>query len=212
MKQYKFLLFDWDGTLVNSLPVWIRAYKKLFKKYGITVSGQEILSKAYGNPKGCVNFGITNYDNFNVELFELVLETYYKASMFKGALNILTLLKENSYKLALITNTPNALIQSYFKENKLPDLFDVIITRDDVLKLKPNPEGYKKALAQLGVAKKLYKTVLVVGDSLQDIVAGDKLGIDCALFEPRKTDVENNINYDPKIKTLNELKNIIRVE
>jgi len=209
MKQYKFLLFDWDGTLLNSLPVWIHAYKKLFKRYGVVASSDDIRSKAYGNPEGCVNFGIADYENFNKQLFELVQVSYFKAGMFRGALNILSNLKENRYKLALITNTPSSLIQSYLKKNNSPDFYDAIITREDVNALKPDPEGYKKALAQLGVAKRQYKAVLVIGDGIQDMVAGNKLGLDCAFFAPKKMKEHSNIDCNYIIKSLAQLKAIV---
>ena len=155
---------------------------------------------------GCVSCGISNHEEFNRQLFELVLKAYSKATMFKGALNVLQYLKKNHYKLALITNTPSVLVQSYFNNNNLPNFFDVIITREDVSKLKPNPESYKKALLLLGVTKKQYKNVLVIGDSEQDIAAGNKLGIDCVLFEPRKTERNDLVNYEYKIKSFEELK------
>lgn len=188
MKHYKYFIFDWDGTLANTLEVWFHAYVVLFQQYGLTVSYKEISEKAYGDPLGCVKFGINDFETFNKQLFRLVEKKYSAADLYpevKHTLNYLN--NEKDFKLFLFTSTNRQLVTKSLKKNGLVSYFDMIIGREDVRRLKPDPQGIEIIIEKY---KCLRNEVIIIGDTEKDILAGERSHIDTILFMPNQ-----NIKY-----------------
>jgi len=84
-----------------------------------------------------------------------------------------TLRQLASYKKAIITNTPTDCARQILRKFEIEQYFKEIITSDDVVKAKPDPEIVFKACERLGVNS---KTVILVGDTESDVKAGRTAG------------------------------------
>ena len=100
----------------------------------------------------------------------------------KYAKEVIFKLKEKSYTLVLATLSPKKVLEIYnninqklIKEFKIYDVFDLVLTYDDVKKKKPNPEVYLKVLERLNVSK---EECLILEDSLEGVEAANNAGIE----------------------------------
>ncbi|MCX7854339.1 MAG: HAD family hydrolase, partial [Caldilineales bacterium] len=78
-----------------------------------------------------------------------------------------------TYRLALVTTRDREAVGHFLQRNGLADLFDAVVTRDDVRRLKPHPEPVILAAQRLGLTP---QECLMVGDTAVDIQAGGAAG------------------------------------
>lgn len=116
----------------------------------------------------------------------------YNIDYKENAEKFLKELKNNHLKLALATisrikqlNVYKTINQNIIKKANLDDYFDVILTRDDVQKTKPNPEVYNKIADKLGVSK---NEILIIEDSLIGVQAAKASQIDVAVIYDKYSD------------------------
>jgi len=166
------ILFDMDGVLVDSLDSWWKALNSAllrFKHQEITRDefrktywGHDLkanLKRLQLNPEVATFCNIT-YGN-HLDYIHIYPDTK------------ITLQKLSSYKKAIITNTPTDCARQILRKFSIEQYFQEIITSDDVLKAKPDPEIVFKACERLGVDP---KTVILVGDTESDVKAGRAAG------------------------------------
>ncbi|MCO7125729.1 HAD-IA family hydrolase [Sporolactobacillus shoreicorticis] len=179
------VLFDFDGTLANTLPLTIFAMQKVFKKYdGQSYDGHEIVSM-FGPPEEeMVRKNLKNQSAAldAVDLYFILYEEEHDRYVEKNAeiFNMLGLLKDMGIRIGLITG--KARRSFLISEEKLgfKDIFDSVITGNDVVNPKPDPEGIKQTLIKFEAdpAKSIY-----IGDANGDILAGKAAGIHTAAVQ-----------------------------
>ncbi|MGB8779932.1 MAG: HAD-IA family hydrolase [Candidatus Bathyarchaeia archaeon] len=94
------------------------------------------------------------------------LDSAKKSRLFPETISTLQTLRELGAKIGLVTNTSRRAVDVVFKIHGLKEYFDVVVTREDVTKLKPDPEGVLVATRKLGA-----KRFVVVGDLVLDVLA-----------------------------------------
>ncbi|MFH1173682.1 MAG: HAD family phosphatase [archaeon] len=179
--MYRALLFDLDGTLINSLPYHYLAFKDLLDEHGIHINDRH-LRTLMGKSTEDIFAELKKKYGFAEKTADLLEERRYHYFKFVGQRNLLfpgvmsTLkLLHKTHKLALVTGS-SRVIMSHSTNKAFSALFDVIITINDVKKGKPEPESFLKAAKQLKV---LPKQCLVIGDSLYDALGARHAGMDC---------------------------------
>ncbi len=193
MKDYKCYIFDWDGTLANTLEVWFQAYVKLFRQYGVDLSYKDIAENAYGDQFGCIKFGIKDFEKFNNQLFESVKDKYFKAKLYPHVKKVIkTLHKQNGNKVCIFTSTQKERVTKALEYHELKTNVDFILGREDVSNLKPNPEGIDLIMNKYKYANHEF---VIIGDSDKDILAGEQAKINSILFIPK----ENRKYYPDEI-------------
>ena len=184
MKNYDAYLFDWDGTIGQTLHAWLEIKKRTLATYHISLSDKQIVQKMFGRGSaGLADVGIPEKDFqkiFRIWDAEAKAQMLH-APLYPGVRELLALLRQRGKKLAVITSTIRPTLQQALDTHNLHDAFDVTITGDEVRTLKPHPEGILAALAQLGVPG---NRALMVGDSEKDILAAHNAGIDSLLYYP----------------------------
>lgn len=169
----KAIIFDFDGTLANTLPLCFEAFRQVFK----TFDNRELTNNEIKAMFGPSETGIIR-NNLIHPHKEDAIEYYYEKyselhkNLVEGnaeILALLTFLKESAIKLGIFTGKAKRSLDISLHALNMEGLFDVIITGDDVLKPKPDSEGLVRALSLIGVSN---IEAIYVGDSDADIVAG----------------------------------------
>ncbi len=158
----KLLLFDYDGVMVDSLPIVVGVYNSLFKKYGLELDfSREEFSKLY-----ITNFHEALAARVPADILPTILEEKGKIfvdrnedfKIFEGIKEILEKLMESN-KLVIVTSNTTKFVQENMRLNGLPEL--------EVLGGDIEPSKVKKILAQ----KEKYPDceVTYIGDTAGDI-------------------------------------------
>ncbi len=212
--MYKYILFDWDGTLAKTLDVWLNTYKEIFLSEGLFPTDAEIVVNAFGQrEKGMENIGSKNPSESWDKVVARVNSEIQDVPLYENATEVIAQMKIKNMKLALLTQSDKATVMPAIDKNQLAQYFDIILTKDDVVNKKPDPEIFLKALDKLGASK---SETLVVGDSHHDILGGKNAGIDTVVFYPKENEKFYSIlelkKGNPKyfIADLNELLRIVK--
>ena len=181
----KAVLFDFDGTLADSLSFYVRAYDAALRKFGLTFSDKKIVSSCFGKTEEeiCQNLKIKDVGVFRKTYFNAIDNLFKKVELFPGVLKIFNLCQKKKIKLAVITFAYRWYIDRMINSLSLRKHFKIILSSDDVRSPKPHPEIALKACNNLGISRNL---TLVVGDSKSDIATGKAAGCQTALFIPEK--------------------------
>ncbi|WP_297069001.1 TIGR02253 family HAD-type hydrolase [Thermococcus sp.] len=209
----KAVLFDIDGTLLTEQPLILlflpQVYDRISKKFGISKEEArrqflgEILGRRDTYDWHDWNFFFRLF-NVNIQYEELLREYPHKLTVYPDVIPTLKWLKENGYKLGVVTSGPEYQ-RLKLKLTGLSKYFNVIITRDKVNAIKPEPRIFLAALESLQVKP---QDALMVGDSLsQDVYGAKNLGM-VAVWINRMGENGHHL-ADYEVKTLYELKKIL---
>ena len=155
----KAVLWDMDGTLIDSEPYWMLSESRLAKQYGGTWSEKDAL-QLIGNDLFHASdilrnqFGIEDMTTKEVidRLTDEVIEQLRtKLPWRPGALELLVELKKTGIKTALVTMSMRTMALTVADQIDF-QAFDVVVAGDDVTNGKPHPEPYLRAAELLGVA------------------------------------------------------------
>jgi phosphoglycolate phosphatase/pyrophosphatase PpaX len=180
MKQkIKGIIFDLDGTLANTLPLCIRAFRQSVEPLALRpVSDEEIIATFGPSEEGTImslipdhyEEGIVNYLQFYETLHDLCPEP------FQGIRELLVRLKEQSVRIAMVTGKGRHSTGISLQQFGLGPFFEIIETGSPSGPRKA--EGIEKVLAEWPDLEKA--EVLYVGDAPSDITASRKAGIPVA--------------------------------
>lgn len=175
-----FVLFDLDGTLVNSYDSIVEAFKEAFKfleskNFRVPYKNDDEIRKLIGIPHAITFKKICNDDEIVLKAAEIFRETRIKANvpLMENAIDLLKFLKEKDIKIGVITTSGKIITEKILKECKIYDFFDVIVTRDDIKNPKPSPEPILKAIEILNSKfnnKFNLDGCIMVGDHPNDIL------------------------------------------
>jgi len=180
MKKYQAIIFDLDGTLIDSMPYHLRAFQELLAERKIKVSEKKLKEMMGMSTAKILEYFKKKYklkDNV-ADLREERRFHYFRILgkrniVFSGVSETLKSLK-SKYKLAIATGSSYVTLTHSVKKSFL-DLFDEIVTINDVKNGKPNPEQLLMAAKKMKIKK---ENCLVVGDSIYDGIAARRAGID----------------------------------
>jgi carbamoyl-phosphate synthase large subunit len=188
--KIKLIVFDFDGTLVD-LPIdysSLRAeLRKFFQSFEITSSFRPLLQSI----EQCSNNVKQNFgEEEGMKVYEMsykILEKFElmgseKAELLPNVKNVLEKLKNNNIKLAIFSRTGRKCILNGLNKFGLEKYFDLIVSRDDVKKVKPDTEGLKKIMAHFNLRP---EEILFVGDDVLDLMAGREANVKTIIIQPK---------------------------
>lgn len=177
--KIKAILFDLDGTLIDSIPFHRQSFRKLFRKFGKSLPEKAVHDYIRWSTEEIYHhLRIKEKLGLNLESFlEIRRDIYYslikkKNLVFKDRVVLLEKLKKN-FKLALVSNSSHLTVQ-FSTPKKVLSRFDRIVSFSDVAKGKPAPDMLLLAAKKLRVPP---EQCLVVGDSVVDILASRAAGM-----------------------------------
>jgi len=179
--QGQALLFDLDGTLIDSMWIWPAIDEEYLGHYGYTVpedlqttiEGMSFTETAYYFKE---RFQIPDsIEQMKQEWNAMAFEFYaHRAALKPGALDLLITAKKNHFKLGIATSNSRELAEAALKNLGIYDYFDVILTSCDVCAGKPAPDVYLEAA----------KRVCVVPENcyvFEDVPLGIQAGINAGM-------------------------------
>lgn len=213
LHDIKGVLFDLDGTLIDSMWVWKEVDEKYVHKYGLkepegfyqTIEGMSFMETARYYQKTFPQLNRTP-EEIGKEWFQMVEAIYEKeVTLKKGAGEFLARLKQHGIKIGIATSNIRELAESVLEAQKVLAYFDVICTSGEVNAGKPEPDVYLKAAEKLKLKP---QECLVFEDVPNGILAGKRAGMKvCAVEDSFTSDVweEKKKLADYAIKDYTEL-------
>lgn len=173
------VLFDLDGTLLDSIQLIIDSYHHSLASHGIPARSDAEWLAGIGTPLR-VQFRDWAHDPV---LFDALVETYrdYNISNhdsrcrgYPGAVEMVRTIRDQGLRTGLVTSKQRAGAERGLRLLCLDSAMDVVIGADDVVNPKPHPEPLLKAAEQLAVDP---RSAIYVGDSVHDMESGRAAGM-----------------------------------
>ncbi|HJP96660.1 MAG TPA: HAD-IIIA family hydrolase [Candidatus Saccharimonadales bacterium] len=208
MKQYQYILLDWDGNLAKTLDIWLAALKAPLIKRGLSFADEEIGANFTIFKERMESLGITDVDAMIAEADEIATREVPNVELYPDAITTLEALHKAGKKIALVTTSRHDQIAPLLAKYELQGWFDEVVCGDDVSHHKPHPGPIEKALELFGAKK---EEAVMVGDSASDIVAATNAGVDSILFFPPQHDKFYDIEKLKKLQPTHIIENFIDI-
>lgn len=208
-KEKKLIIFDFDGTLINSIPDLTMAINKMLSHYNLQPLALEQVTPFVGNgAKPLVQRSIESSmqgkevsEVFLGEAFQIYFEAYQevicdKTYIYPGVLETLNYLQKKDYKMAICTNKPYGFIEPILDKLSIKSFFDCWIGEDSLSQKKPN------AAPLLHLSKEMkidVENCIMVGDSKNDILAAQNAAMDSIGVSYGYNYNENIADYQPTV-------------
>ncbi len=170
------ILFDLDGTLIDTNELIIASFVHTIERYGKRPFSREEIIEFIGPPLK------DSMQQIDAERVDELIDAYRAHNLshhddyvtaYDGVVETIQTLKEQGFRLGIVTTKMRQTVEMGLALTGLDHMFDVVITLDDVTHAKPHPEPIVKALKALGSQA---SEALMVGDNTHDIEAGQHAG------------------------------------
>jgi len=201
--QKKLIIFDMDGTLVNSSLTIANAINYVRKHLGFEPMEQEYILRRVNdesiNPAQ-VFYHAKAFDKDHEKWFSQYYTKYHKQELilYEGIETLLHQLKSQGCALAVATNAYRRSTLESLGHLKVLALFDSVLCADDVEEAKPQPQMLYKILDELKISK---DNAIFIGDGMRDKMASQRANIDYIMVDWGFSE------HDDAIRTVKELEN-----
>lgn len=181
--MYKTILFDFDGTIADSLPLWMQGFKYALAQYRVNLDEDQVIKECFYRPHSEIaeRFEIPCSNAFFDHLQAGLRIAFSAPTLFPSVYEVLGRCRQAGVSTGIVTSSFRHLVSPALAKLEVEGFFDVVITAEDVSNLKPDPEPINLALSRVGGSP---ESTLLVGDSHADILAGKAAGTHTALFLP----------------------------
>lgn len=207
------LLFDFDGTLLNTNDLIIETFAHVIEpkfpgRYKredyVRFIGPTLTESFMEVDPTNVEALLAEYRTWNAEQHDAL------ATEFPDVKEVLHHLKEQGIQLAVVSTKRADALHRGLRLLGITDVFDTIISMDDVTNAKPDPEPVELALSRLGVSK---ERALMIGDNSHDIEGAHNAGVRAAgvAWSYKGEAFLNQFNPDYMLHTMRDLYAIVGV-
>jgi len=188
----KAILFDFDGTLVDSESLHFKSWNNVLLKYNVTLAEEVYLKNFAGIPTPQNAMLLKDKYGLKRSIQELVVEKESQTKLIKlncdipfmpFALELIDILKKSNLSISIVTGSPRSEMEPTLKKSGVFEYFQHTITRDDVKNSKPDSEPYLKCIELMNFKKDEY---LVFEDTCTGISSAKKASLQC--FGIQKSD------------------------
>ena len=224
MTQKFTILFDLDGTLVNTAPDLMRAHNHVMKKFGfeerklsdikkLAGRGSKVMLKKSIHEIAELSGKVRKTDDVIEDMTKQFINFYSQnickeSTLKKGIINFLQWCKNNSLSMAVCTNKQEHLSNDLLKKINIFNFFEYVAGGDTFNYNKPDPRHLTETVELIG--GNLKKTIMI-GDSETDSNAAKNANIPFILIDDGYTEKKTNqIYHDHLVKDFVGMENIIK--
>ena len=197
LKEYKAIIYDMDGVLTDSEPIWKIAMEEVFASVGCSLTREDFQKTVGLRIDEVIRywFQVSPWENASVETVEkMIIDRMVEllsaqATPLPGVIESLEFFKANGFKIGLATSSYEVLITTILKTLGIKQYFDTVHSAEFELYGKPHPAVYLSAAKQLNVDP---RKCLVVEDSLNGVISG-KAARMTVICVPEKTHIKDHI-------------------
>lgn len=184
----KTVLFDFDGTLVNTNDVIVASWQHTYRHYLGHEESLEKITACFGEP-----LLITMAREFpdvppeeSAEVYRVYQQqnAHLLVKIFPGIVDLLAALREAGYRMGIVTSRTRESALRYMDMFGITEYFDAMVTCDDTTVHKPNPEPILLGLEKMGITK---DEAIMIGDSPFDIKCANNAGVKSVMVDWRIT-------------------------
>jgi mannitol-1-/sugar-/sorbitol-6-/2-deoxyglucose-6-phosphatase len=198
------VIFDMDGLLIDSEPMWKEAEKNVFSAIGVNVTNDLSSQTASMTTKEVTEFWYRNYPWAHKSLIEvenavinqveaLILQN---GQPMEGVKYILEFFKRKNFKIGLSTNSPSKLISVVLNKLEISSYFQEVSSAEDEIEGKPHPAVYLKTSKKLKVEP---SKCIAFEDSISGIASAKKAKI-------KTVAIPSRVNYFDRGFDLSDIK------
>jgi pyrophosphatase PpaX len=179
MKKLDTIIFDLDGTLIDTNDIIIRSFRSTFDRHFPEVEVTNYQIHSFIGPTLEQTFSDYTNDPFEIQdMIDSYREFYVKYEVgnfqiYPDVIEVVKDLKEKDYNLAILTSKFKVAAWPSFTHYNLDQIFDVFVSLDDVEFPKPHKNAVETVLSHFPESK----TAIMIGDNQGDILAGKNAGI-----------------------------------
>ena len=205
-RRFSALLTDLDGTLIHSQNAICEALYECFISVGARVPEKQEILDMFGLPVEVMLMKLGNVDKNDTALIDRFIAEYkrqYPVHMARGAALIdnakqtVDAIASAGFPICLITSERRDNAEFILRNLGLSDAIKYMITRDDVVKFKPDPEPLLKATALVGKAP---EECVYIGESPFDMEAGTASGAYVAAVASGNWPVQSLLACSPDVR------------
>jgi len=169
------VLFDWDGTLVNTAEASYRCYEKLFGSYGIAFD-RDAFRRTYSPNWHLTYSALGLAEDRWAEADARWLEHYCEEEvvLIDGARDALLRVRQAGLRAGIVTSGDRVRVGRELDDLGVASLFEVVVCAEDIVYRKPHPEALLLALDKLGLGA---AEAVYVGDSPEDVEMARAAGV-----------------------------------
>lgn len=181
MKKYSLLVFDWDGTLMDSKAQIVNCMQSALNELGLEPRSDQQISNIIG--LGLEEAIIKLYPSLDQKMMRLAAQTYrdfylYKdktpSPLFRGVIDVLDQLRVEGYDFAVATGKSRRGLDKGLSETGLGDYFPITRCADET-RSKPHPQMLEEILIDYNTDA---SQALMIGDSEYDLQLANNAGVD----------------------------------
>ncbi|WP_019911733.1 HAD family hydrolase [Paenibacillus sp. HW567] len=206
----KGIIFDFDGTIIDTETAWYTAFKEAYEEHGV-----ELTLEQYS---GCIGTSLNSFNPYEYLMTELNLDINkeeFRAAVRArhdklmevetirpGIQHYLDSARAAGLRLGLASSSSLEWVEKYLKQLGIREYFDCIRTSDHVKNVKPDPELYNQTLSCLGLAP---EEAIAIEDSPNGSKAAAAAGIQCVVIP---NEITRFLEFDAvhhQIESLGEL-------
>jgi HAD superfamily hydrolase (TIGR01509 family) len=178
---YKAVIFDLDGTLIDSMFIWVEMDVRFLNKRNIAITDgmfDDLQTNSFKDMAVYFKNKFALTETIEEIINEWITEAKHaynnELKLKPHSLEFIKYLKDNGYKIAIGTSNELSLTQAVLESNNVLDYFDTIVTGCTGLRGKPAPDIYLQVAENLGVVP---KDCLVIEDTFVGVMAAKNAGM-----------------------------------